>query len=147
MKCGYQGAIQENKNIISEVTQSANSLRNEVNSYWRQLEEEGKEEVKHDYQLAYDNYLKMDNLIKKIEMFLQVFIQSYNHCENNPCKRINDVGLALIRSIFCKTDHLKDELYFNFKNSAYSFLSEAKRVMEEVEADNIKERLRHVTFH
>ena len=38
MKCGYQGAIQENKNIINEVVQSANALRNEVNSYWRQLE-------------------------------------------------------------------------------------------------------------
>ena len=61
------------------------ALRNEVNSYWRQLEEEGKEEVKEDYQLAYDNYVKMDNLIKKIEMYLQVFIQNYNHCENNPC--------------------------------------------------------------
>ena len=103
MKCGYQEAIQENKKIIS-----VNALRNEINSYWRQLEEEGKEEVKHDYQLAYDNYLEMDNLIKKIEMFLRVFIQNYNHCENNPCtcKRINDVGLALIRSIYCKTDRL-----------------------------------------
>ena len=91
----------------------------------------------------------MDNLIKKIEMFLPVFIQNYNHCENNPCtcKRINDVGLALIRSIYCKTDRLKDELYFNFKGSAYSFLSEAKRVMEEVEVDNVKKRLRHITFH
>ena len=146
MKCGYQEAIQENKKIIDEVTQSANVLRNEVNSYWRQLDEEGKEEVK-DYQLAYDNYVKMDNLIKKIEMFLQVFIQNYNYCKNNPCtcKRINDVGLALIQSIYCKTDRLKDELYFNFKGSAYSFLSEAKRVMEEV--DNIKKWLRHVTFH
>ena len=146
----YQEAIQENKKIINEITQNANALRNEVNSYWRQLEEEGKEEVKHDYQLAYDNYVKMDNLIKKIEMFLQVFIQNYNHCENNPCtcKRINDLGLALICSIYCKTDRLiKDELYSNFKGLAYSFLSEAKRVMEEVEADNIKERLRHVTFH
>ena len=135
MKFGYQGAIQENKNIINEVVQSANALRNEVNTYWRQLEEEGKEEVKHDYQLAYDNYVKMDNLIKKIEMFLQVFIQNYNHCENNPCtcKGINDLGLALILSIYCKTDRLKEELYFNFKGSAYSFLSEAKRVMEEVE--------------
>ena len=149
MKCGYQGAIQENKNIINEVVQSANALRNEVNTYWRQLEEEGKEEVKHDYQLAYDNYVKMDNLIKKIEMYLQVFIQNYNHCENNPCtcKRINYLGLALILSIYCKTDRLKEELYFNFKGSAYSFLSEAKRVMEEVEADNIKKRLRHKTFH
>ena len=149
MKCGYQEAIQENKKIINEVTQSANGLRNEVNSYWRQLEEEGKEEVKEDYQLGYDNYVKMDNLIKKTEMFLQVFIQNYNHCENNPCtcKRINDVGLALIRSIYCKTDRFKDELYFNFKGSAYSFLSEAKRVMEEVEADNIKEWLRHITFN
>ena len=141
MKCAYHGAIQENKKIINEITQSANALRNEVNSYWRQLEEEGKEEVKHDYQLAYDNYVKMDNLIKKIEMFLRVFIQKYNHCENNPCtcKKINDVGLALIQSIYCKTDRLKDELYFNFKGSAYSFLSEAERVMEEVEVDNIKE--------
>ena len=69
MKCGYQGAIQENKNIINEVTQSANSLRNEVNSYWRQLEEEGKEEVKYDYHLIYDNYVEMDNLIKKIKCF------------------------------------------------------------------------------
>ena len=42
MKCGYQEAIQENKKIINEVTQSANALRNKVNSYWRQLEEEGK---------------------------------------------------------------------------------------------------------
>ena len=149
MKCWYPEAIQENKIIINEVVQSANALRNEVNTYWRQLEEEGKEEVKHDYRLAYDNYFKMDNLIKKIEMFLQVFIQNYNHCENNPCtcKRINDVELALIRSIFCKTGHLKDEFYFNFKGSAYSFLSEAKRVMEEVEADHIKKRLRHITFH
>ena len=72
-------------------------------------------------------------------MFLRVFIQNYNHCENNPCtcKRINDVGLALIRSIYCKTDRLKEELYFKFKGSAYSLLSEAKRVMEEVEVDNI----------
>ena len=149
MRCAYQEAIQGNKNIINEITQNANALRNEVNSYWRQLEEEGKEEVKHDYQLAYDNYLKMVNLIKNIEVFLQVFIQNYHHCEKNPCtcKRINDVGLALIRSIFCKTDHLKDELYFKFKGSAYSFLSEAKRVMEEVEADNIKKLLRHITFH
>ena len=85
MKCAYHGAIQENKKIINEITLSANALRNEVNSYWRQLEEEGKEEVKHDYQLAYDNYVKMDNLIRKIEMFLRVFIQKYNHCENNPC--------------------------------------------------------------
>ena len=117
MKCGYQGAIQENIKIINEITQSVNALRNEVNSYWRQLEKEGKEEVKHDYQLAYDNYLEMDNLIKKIEMFLQVFIEKYNHCENNPCtcKRINDVGLALIRSIYCKTDRLKDELYLTLK--------------------------------
>ena len=146
MRCAYNLGIQENKNIINEITQNANALRNEVNSCWRQLEEEGKEEVKHDYQLAYDNYIKMD---KKIKMFLQVFIQNYNHCENNPCtrKRINDVGLALIRSIFCKTDRLKDELYFNFKGSAYFFLSEAKRVMEEVVADNIKKRLIHITFH
>ena len=49
MKCGYQGGIQENKNILNEVIQNANALRNEVNSYWRQLEEEGKEEVKYDY--------------------------------------------------------------------------------------------------
>ena len=79
-------------------------------------------------------------------MFLQVFIQNYNHCENNPCtcKRINDVGLALIKSIYCKTVHLKDKLYFNFKGSAYSFLSEAKRVMEDLEADKIKEWLRLV---
>ena len=149
MKCAYNLGIQENKKIINEVTQSANALRNEVNSYWRQLEEEDKEEVKEDCQLAYDNYVKMDNLIKKIEIFLQVFIQKYNHCENNPCtcKRINDVGLSLIRSVYCKTDRLKDKLYFNFKGSAYSFLSEAKRVMEEVEVDNIKEWLRYVTFH
>ena len=58
MRCAYQGAIQENKNIINEITQSTNALRNEVNSYWRQLEEEGKEEVKHDYQLAYDIYVR-----------------------------------------------------------------------------------------
>ena len=103
MKCACQRGIQENKKIINEVTQNANALRNEVNSYWRQLEEERKEEVKEDYQLAYDNYVKMDNLIKKIEIFLQIFIQNYNHCENNPCtcKRINDVGLVLIRSIYC----------------------------------------------
>ena len=69
---GIRELYKKNKNIINEVTQSANSLRNEVDSYWRQLEEEGKEELKEDYQLAYDNYLKMDNLIKKIEMFLQV---------------------------------------------------------------------------
>ena len=81
-------------------------------------------------------------------MSLQEFIQNYNHCENNPCtcKRLDDVGLTLILTIFCKTDHLKDELHFNFKGSAYFFLSEAKRVMEEVEAD-INERLRHTTFH
>ena len=66
MKCRYQETIQENKKIINEVTQSANALRNEVNSYWRQLEEEGKEQVKEDYQLAYDNYVKMDNVIIKI---------------------------------------------------------------------------------
>ena len=59
MKCGYQGGIQENKNILNEVTQNANALRNEVNSYWTQLEEEGKEEVKHDYQLVSDNYKNM----------------------------------------------------------------------------------------
>ena len=135
------------KNNINEITQSANALRNEVNSYWRQLEEKGKEEVKHDFQLVYDNYVKMENLIKKIETFSQVFIQNYNHCENNPCtcKRINNVRLALIRSIFYKTDRLRDELYFNFEGSAYSFLSEAKRVMEEV--DNIKEWLRYITFN
>ena len=34
MKCGYHGAIQENKKIVDEVTQSANALRNEVNSYF-----------------------------------------------------------------------------------------------------------------
>ena len=86
----------------------------------------------------------MENLIKKIEMFLQVFIQNYNHCENNPCtcKIINDVGLALIQSIYCKTYRLKDELYSNFKGSSYAFLSEAKRVMEDVEVDNIKKYLR-----
>ena len=60
MRCAYNLGIQENKNIINEITQSANALRNEVSSFWRQLEEEGKEEVKHDYQLAYDNYVKMD---------------------------------------------------------------------------------------
>ena len=70
MKCGYNLAIQENKRIVDEVSQSAKVLGNEVNSYWRQLEEESKEEVKEDYQLSYNNYVKMDNLIKKIEMFL-----------------------------------------------------------------------------
>ena len=86
----------------------------------------------------------MDNLIKKIEMFLQVLIEKYNHCENNICKRKNDVGLALIRSIYFKIHvyRLKDELHFNFKGSAYSFLSEAKRVMEDVEVDDIKKYLR-----
>ena len=69
MRCAYNLGIQENKKIINEITQNANTLRNEVNSCWRQLEEEGKEEVKHDYQLAYDNYVKMDNLIQMIEMF------------------------------------------------------------------------------
>ena len=69
-------------------------------------------------------------------MFLKVFKKNYNHCEKNPCnpctcKTINDEGLSLIQSIYCKTDHLRDELYFNFSGSAYSFLSEAKRVMEE----------------
>ena len=85
----------------------------------------------------------MDNLIKNIEIFLRVIIEKYNHCENNPytCKRINDVGLVLIRSIYCKTDRLKDELYFNFKTSAYSFLSEAKRVMEEVGWEYISRNL------
>ena len=72
MKCGYKGGIQENKNILNEVIQNANALRNEVNSYWRQLEEEGTEEVKHDYQLVSDNYVKMDNLIKSIEMSLNL---------------------------------------------------------------------------
>ena len=144
MKCGYNLAIQENKKIIDEVIQSAKVLRNEVNSYWRQLVEEGKEDVKEDYQLAYNNYVKMDNLIKKIEMFLQVFIEKYNHCKNNlcTCKRINDVGLALIQSIYCKTYHLKDELYFIFKGSLYAFFTEAKRVMEDVEVDNTKKYLR-----
>ena len=54
----------------------------------------------------------MDNLIKKIEMFLKVFIQNYNHCENNPCtcKKINDIRLVLTQSISCKTDRLKDKL-------------------------------------
>ena len=47
MKCAYNLCIQENKKTINEVTQSANALRNKVNSYWRQLEE-GKEEVKED---------------------------------------------------------------------------------------------------
>ena len=95
MKCAYQEGIQENKNILNEVIQNANALRNEVNSYWTQLEEEGKEEVKHDYQLASNNYVKMDNLIKNIEMSLQVFIQNYNNCENNPCtcERISVQGL------------------------------------------------------
>ena len=32
MKCWYQEAIQENKKIINEVTQSANALRNKVNT-------------------------------------------------------------------------------------------------------------------
>ena len=32
MKCAYNLGIQENKKIINEVTQSANALRNEVNS-------------------------------------------------------------------------------------------------------------------
>ena len=70
----------------------------------------------------------MDNLIKKIEMFLQVFIQNYNHCENNPCtcKRINDLGLALICSIYCKTDRLKEELYFNFKGRHIPFCQKLK---------------------
>ena len=75
----------------------------------------------------------MDDLIKDIERSLRVFIQNYNHCENNPCicETINDVGLALIQSIFCKTDHLKYELYFSFQRSVYSFLTEAFRVIEE----------------
>ena len=30
MKCAYHRAIQENKEIINEITQSANALRNEV---------------------------------------------------------------------------------------------------------------------
>ena len=34
MRCAYQEAIQENKKIINEITQNANALRNEVNSYW-----------------------------------------------------------------------------------------------------------------
>ena len=144
MKCGYQGGIQENKNILNEVIQNVNALRNKVNSYWTQLEEEGKEEVKHDYQLTSDNYVKIDNLIKNIKMSLRVFIENYNHCENDPCtcKRINDVGIALIRSIYCKTYHLKEELYFNLKNSVYFFLSEAKRVMEEVRWERVMEEVR-----
>ena len=32
MKCAYQEGIQENKNILNEVIQNANALRNEVNS-------------------------------------------------------------------------------------------------------------------
>ena len=128
MKCGYQGAIPETKNIFNEITQSANALRNEVNSYWRQLEEEGKEEVKHDFQLVYDNYVKMENLTKKIEMFLQIFIQNYNHCENNlcTCKRINDVGLALIRSIFYKTDVLEMNYILTLKPQHIPFCQKLK---------------------
>ena len=72
MKCGYQGGIQENKNILNEVIQNANALRNEVNSYWTQLEEEGKEEVKHDYQLASANY-------KKYVMDLQTIHNIFNN--------------------------------------------------------------------
>ena len=72
MKCGYQGAIQEKKNILNEVIQNENALRNEVNSYWRQLEEEGKEEIKHDYQLASDNY-------KKYVMDLQTIHNIFNN--------------------------------------------------------------------
>ena len=139
MKGTYQIGIQENKDILNEVIQGANALRNEVNSYWAQLEEEGKEELE-DYQLASDSYVKMDNLIKNIEMSLQVFIRDYNHCENNPCtcKRISDVGIALIRSIYLKTYDLKEELYFKYKNSAYSFLQETNRVMEEAELERRK---------
>ena len=33
MKCGRQGVIQENENILNEVIQNSNALRNEVNSY------------------------------------------------------------------------------------------------------------------
>ena len=70
----------------------------------------------------------MDNLIKKIEMFLQVFLEKYNHCKNNPCtcKRINDVGLALIRSIYCKTDRLEDELYLTLKAQHIPFCQKLK---------------------
>ena len=32
MRCAYNLGIQENKNIINEITQNANALRNEVNS-------------------------------------------------------------------------------------------------------------------
>ena len=133
MKCEYQGGIQEIKNILNQVIQDANALRNEVDSHWRPLKEEDKEEVKEDYQLTNDNYVKMDDTIKDIERSLRVFIQNYNHYENNPCtcEMINDVGLVLIQSIFCKTDHLKYELYFSFQRSVYSFLTEAFRVMGE----------------
>ena len=81
-------------------------------------------------------------------MFLQVFIENYNHCENNPCtcKRINDVGLGLIQSIYCKTDRLKDKLYFNFKGSAYSFLSEAKREIRDTEDDTMKKYYQRLRF-
>ena len=70
----------------------------------------------------------MDNLIKKTEMFLQVFIQNYNHCENSPCKykRINDVGITLIRSVYSKTYHLKEELYLILKALHIPFCQKLK---------------------
>ena len=68
-------AIQENKKIIDEVTQGTNALRNEVNSHWRQLEEEGKEELREDYQLAYDAYVKTDNLITTAVKTIHVHVK------------------------------------------------------------------------
>ena len=71
----------------------------------------------------------MDTLIKTIEMSLQVFIQNYNHCENNPCtcKRISDAGIALIRSIYCRTYHLKEKLYLKtLKTQHISFCQKLK---------------------
>ena len=72
MKCAYNLAIQQNKKNIDEITQRAKALRKEVNSYWSQLEEEGKKEVKLDYQLVYDNNAKMDYLIKNICVFKSI---------------------------------------------------------------------------
>ena len=74
-------------------------------------------------------YLKK---ITSAEESLKTFIENYNHCENDPCtcKRINDVGLDLIRLVFIKTYHLKDEFVLRFKLSAFVFLDEAIKVME-----------------
>ena len=135
MKCAYQEAMQENKNVIQVVTQEVNVLRNDINSHWRLLDEEQKEKVKDDYRAFYHGYVKICNEITSAEESLKTFIENYNHCGTDPCtcKRLSDEGLELIRLVFIKTDFLKDDFLLNFKLSTFLFLDEAKRVMEEAE--------------